>query len=163
MWGDPHFLLSMQQLDRQIRDCAAPLAAAAGSFLVDCIVRGRPGARVIEVYADTEAGISADTLADLSREIGAAIDAAGLVEGGWTLVVSSPGLDRPLTAPWQFRRHSGRIVDLVIRDAEGERKDSGRIEACDDETLTIAANKTEQHIPLADVASALIRPSLRHE
>jgi ribosome maturation factor RimP len=159
MWGDPHFLLSMQNLDQQIRSLTAPLAAAVGAYLVDCVLRGKPGARVVEVYADTEAGISADALAELNRSLGTAIDEAALIEGGWTLIVSSPGLERPLTEPWQFRRHLGRTVDLELRD--GNRKESGRIRACDDGALTVAIGKNEARIPLTDIAHALVRPSLR--
>jgi ribosome maturation factor RimP len=52
-------------------------------------------------------------------------------------------------------------VDLVMRP-DGT-KLSGRIQGCDDEALILAVKAGEQRVPLADIAGALIRPSLRND
>ena len=100
-------------------------------FLVDVSVRGWKGSRVVEVFADREAepgtGADLDALADLSRQLGFALDAEDVIEGKYRLDVSSPGLDRPLTDPRQFRRHVGRPIRLDLYDGEtmeGELTDS---------------------------------------
>jgi ribosome maturation factor RimP len=107
-------------LEAKVRAIAQEAIDDPPFFLVGVSVRGREGARVVEVFVDRDGGISIDALAELSREIGFLLDAENVVKGRYHLTVSSPGADRPLTLPRQYRRHAGRPMRLVVKSPEGD-------------------------------------------
>lgn len=85
-------------------------------FVVDIVVRGRKGSRVVEVYLDGDEGIGVAELAAISRELGFLMDAEDIIKGGYSLNVSSPGEDRCLLLPRQFTRHVGKTVEITLLD-----------------------------------------------
>ena len=87
-------------------------------YLVEVVVRGRQGSRVVEVYLDSDGGMGVDELARYSREVGFLLEAEDLVKGKYRLDVSSPGADRPLRLPRQLPKHVGRT--LAVRTESGE-------------------------------------------
>lgn len=112
--------------------------------------------RVLEVFVDTEEGITADLLAELSRTIGEAIEENGWITDAYQLVVSSPGLDRPLRFPWQYRRHLGRTVRLSLREADATREVEGRILEATDEQILISDGDGALPVPHDRVLQASI-------
>ena len=70
----------------------------------------------------------------------------------YSLEVSSPGPERPLTKPEHFRRFLGRRVRVRTReDHEGRRSFSGELVGASDEAVTVAADGGVVSIPYADV------------
>lgn len=88
-----------------------PVITAAGLELESVRV-GRAGRRsMLRVVVDAEQGVSLDDIALVSRAVAAEVDAsAAMGPGPYTLEVSSPGVDRPLTEPRLWRRAAGRLV-----------------------------------------------------
>jgi ribosome maturation factor RimP len=73
--------------------------------------------RVLRVIVDADGGVSLDDIADISREISARLDAKNTMgDAPYTLEVSSPGVDRPLTQPRHWRRAIGRLVIVGVAD-----------------------------------------------
>src|SRR6266566_4956113 len=71
--------------------------------------------RVLRVIVDADGGVSLDVIAEVSREISARLDAKNtLGDAPYTLEVSSPGIDRPLTQPRHWRRAVGRLVRVPL-------------------------------------------------
>ena len=67
------------------------------------------------MVVDADGGVSLDAIAEVSRELSAALDAAAAMgEVPYTLEVSSPGVDRPLTEPRHWRRAVGRLVTAPL-------------------------------------------------
>ncbi|MDO4687248.1 MAG: ribosome maturation factor RimP [Corynebacterium sp.] len=103
---------------------------------VEGIRVNRAGSKsVVAIAVDADARPDIDTLDVLSRDIDAALDqaeAAGSVNfgAGYTLEVSTPGIDHPLTLPRHWRRNVGRMV--VLTDAAGATL-RGRIGALNDD------------------------------
>ena len=113
--------------------------------------------RILEVFVDTEAGITADLLAEISRRIGKAVDEGALIDETYQLVVSSPGLDRPLRFPWQYRRHLGRTVRVAYRDGAGEKHVvEGRILEADEDQLLVAQGAGSLPVPFERIDTANI-------
>jgi ribosome maturation factor RimP len=133
---------------------------AGGAHLVELVFHAQGRQRLLEVYADTELGITADTLANLSHSIGKAIDENGWITESYQLVVSSPGLDRPVLHPWQFRRHLGRSVALTIVDGDQKQGVMGRILDVTEEQLLISQGEGAQAIPFDRIDNALIQALL---
>ena len=71
--------------------------------------------RVLKIIVDADGGISLDDIAEVSREVSARLDAKDAMgDAPYTLEVSSPGVDRPLTQPRHWRRAVGRLVIVPI-------------------------------------------------
>jgi ribosome maturation factor RimP len=125
-------------LRAQLRTVVGPVVSAAGYDLEGLSV-SRVGRRhLVRITVDGDEGVNLDTVADLSREISAALDAAeaeagDLVAGEYELEVSSPGIDRPLTQPRHWRRNTGRLVKVTV----GDRSIVGRVTAADDVAVTL--------------------------
>jgi ribosome maturation factor RimP len=93
---------------------------------------------LVRVTIDGDGGLGLDVIADVSRAISTALDAAEetgkqLIEGEYQLEVSSPGVDRPLTTPAHWRRNIGRLVKVKA----GERVYTGRVVTADEKGITL--------------------------
>ena len=84
-----------------------------------------------------DAGIDVERCAQLSRSIGARLDAADPIDGRYTLEVTSPGATRPLRTQRDFARNLGRDVRLVTLDDGVRREVTGLVSAVDADTLTL--------------------------
>ncbi len=123
------------------------------AHLVDFVVRGTPSKQVFEVYIDNETGVTSDLCAEVSRSLIDVIDRTGAVTGTYRLDVSSPGIDRPLRFPWQFRKHTGRLVEVHRRTVSGEQAVRGTLVSCDDTSLVVQERSATPGmvIPLGEV------------
>lgn len=71
------------------------IVASLGFLLIDVVLRGDNHLRIIEVYIDSEKGITVDDCSLVSRALNELIEAEDLIGGSYRLDVSSPGVDRP--------------------------------------------------------------------
>ncbi len=102
---------------------------------------------VLRVVVDADGGVSLDDIAEVSRELSASLDAKNVMgDAPYTLEVTSPGVDRPLTQPRHWRRAAGRLVVVqplnqdqdVERDAPGARVEyAGRVVGADHDHVTL--------------------------
>ena len=121
--------------DKKLAGLIEPVVAAAGMDLESVRVTALGKRRLLRVVVDSDHGVSLDDAADISRDVSAALDAANaLGEAPYTLEVSSPGVDRPLTQPRHWRRARGR---LVRAKAAGEGSVEGRVLAADADGVTL--------------------------
>ena len=101
----------------RLRALLEPPAAAAGLDLDEVVVTPAGKRRVLRVVVDADAGVPLDAVAAFSRSISEVLDSSDAMGGApYTLEVSSPGTDRPLTEPRHFRRNSGRLVAFTLKD-----------------------------------------------
>ena len=99
-----------------------PAVAAMGMDLEDVRITSAGRRRLLRIVVDADGGVSLDDIALVSRELSATLDrAAAMGEASYTLEVSSPGVDRPLTEPKHWRRAVGRMVTAPLRAAPAGR------------------------------------------
>jgi ribosome maturation factor RimP len=115
-----------------VRDRLGPrleqIVAFAGMELVHFEVRRESGGAVLRLYIDREGGVTLDDCARVSRQVSAELDADDPVPGRYTLEVSSPGLDRPLSRDRDFERFVGSTVRIVTASPlDGQRHFKGRL------------------------------------
>lgn len=113
---------------------------------------------------DTQGGIGLDQVAEVSRAVSEALDAledsrtAGSVLGGsYTLEVTSPGLDRPLTKPRHWRR--ARLRKVAVR--QGEDSYTARVGDADDHGVRLLVGKDVRHVPYAEIEHAVVEVEFR--
>ena len=121
-------------------------------------LRGTGPKRLLRVVVDRDGGVPLDVITETSRELSRELDRSevmGVV--GYTLEVTSRGVDRPLTLTRHWTRNVGRLV--VITTVAGERI-RGRITAASAELVGLE-DGTE--VQIADINSAFIEPELKKE
>ena len=100
---------------------------------VELIALERPGAGTLRLYIDKAGGVDLALCEAVTGEL-------RCLNEKYSLEVSSPGEDRPLTKPEHFQRFLGRKVKVRTRDAiEGQRNFKGTLADADDDTVTVAA------------------------
>src|SRR5215470_4226644 len=106
--------------DRKLAGLIEPVVAAAGMDLESVRMTVAGKRRLLRVVVDSDHGVSLDEAADVSREVSAMLDASNVLgEVPYTLEVSSPGVDRPLTEPRHWRRARGRLVSVSLTASDG--------------------------------------------
>jgi ribosome maturation factor RimP len=119
---------------------------------IELIVVERPAGETLRLYIDHPDGVD---LALCERVTGHLRD---LLES-WSLEVSSPGADRPLTKPEHFRRFMGRRVRVRTREAiSGRHSFTGTLTAADESGVRVDAGTGEIEIPLARIRRSNLVP-----
>jgi len=123
----------------RIESLIAPAVAEMGCGIVRVALFGKqnPTLQIMIERLDEEP-VSVEDCARVSRTVSVILDAADPVEGAWTLEVSSPGVDRPLTRLRDFTRFAGLSAKLELAaPLEGRRRFAGRILGVDGENVRL--------------------------
>lgn len=108
----------------------------------------------LRVLIDSDDGVGADDIATVSRALSKRLDRADeVLTESYTLEVSSPGLERPLTRPRHWRRNRLRRVRARYRDGT---EIVGRVGDCDDEAVTMLVSGVLRRVPLAQLDRAVV-------
>lgn len=117
--------------------------------------------RVLRVAIDKDGGVTMDDIADATREISRVLDESDVMgQQAYTLEVSSPGVDRPLTLPRHWRRNAGRLVKVT--SVEGDPV-TGRITSSDEDGALLDVEGIEHRVEYADVDKARIQIEFKKE
>ncbi len=135
-----------------------PLIEAEGAELVELQLSLQKGRWLVRVFVDTEDGISLEDCRQLSLEIGQVLDAEELIPASYTLEVSSPGLDRPLQTPRDFRRQLQRLVTVTLSALLWEKtRYRGRVAAVTEEYVVLhQPPDTPLDIPLLHIDHGVV-------
>ena len=126
-----------------------PVVEGAGLELVDVTFAREAGRRVLRLTVDRDGGVDLDAISQVSEQVSRRLDLQGFEPGPYSLEVSTPGLERPLRRPQDFRRAVGERVR--IRTAHGVVE--GELRHADDEEILLTTPTDERTIRLVDVAS----------
>jgi ribosome maturation factor RimP len=120
MRGDTRHVPSRPADTGRLTRVLGPVVSAAGFDLESVRVSTAGRRRLLRVVVDADGGPSLDDIALLSRSLSAELDSSGVMgEAAYTLEVSSPGVDRPLTEPRHWRRARGRLVRVPVSGGPG--------------------------------------------
>ena len=145
-------------LKDQISDLVTPALQQAGYFLEDINIVTPGQHRIVTVIVDGESALNLDQVTVASKLVSELLDEATFMgETPFTLEVTSPGIDRPLTLPRHFAKNVTRLLKVVKTDGEVV---TGRIASNTDldVTLTVTEKKTTTDVTvlLADVKRATV-------
>jgi ribosome maturation factor RimP len=139
-----------------------PTLESMGYGLVRVILSGREHP-TLQIMAERQDGkpMGLEDCETISRTLSAKLDVEDPITRSYTLEVSSPGIDRPLTRPEDYRRFVGESVRLETREARaGRRRFTGRIAGAGDASVSLACEDGAFDIAFTDIARArLVAPS----
>lgn len=120
-WAKAHFFIAADGMKNalldQITAIAERVAAREELEIVEVEVLGGGKARVVRIYIDKPGGVSHGDCENVSHQVGTILDVEDVIPGeGYTLEVSSPGVERKLTKPADFERFAGQKAKLVLRE-----------------------------------------------
>ncbi len=125
----------------------APIIEASGMYLEEVTLTGG-SPTILAVIVDSDTHLNLDQVTSVTKEISEVLEnLAELGETPFTLEVSSPGIDRPLTLPRHWRKNHGRLATLKLHNGQLVK---GRIGEYLDEKVKI----DEQEVALADIEKA---------
>lgn len=143
-----------QTRDRLAEVLTEPLAADGLDVeAIEVTPAGRR--RLLRVAVDKDGGVTMDEIAEATKEVSRLLDDSDVMgEQPYTLEVTSPGTDRPLTLPRHWRRNQSRLVKVTTRDGGSL---TGRVLASDDQGVTLDVDGTEHVLAYDDVAKARVQ------
>jgi len=105
-------------LHQKIEEIAAPFLSAIDAFVVDIhFVQGAQG-KVVQLFVDTDSGITVGQCTELNRNIGEALELQNIIQNSYILEVSSPDLMKPLKLLRQYRKNIGRQFHVRYRKGD---------------------------------------------
>ena len=135
----------------------------ADTFLLDIeINKGNQ----VDVYLDSDTGISFDKCRMVSRHLEEYLDEARPLGERYTLSVSSPGATKPLQLPRQYPKHQGRTLKVTTTDDE---KLEGELAEVTDEHIVLTyvevtrekkkkiKTQIRRELPYADIREAKVK------
>ncbi len=144
--------MSIEEIRRKIREVAEPVLEQHKAFFVDCQIRNERGTRVVQLFVDTDAGITIDQCAEVSRALSAELDAYPLFDTSFHLEVSSPGIDRPLKLLRQYQKNVGRKFTVKYKTGPEPLTVSAILVSVTDDRLTFQpASGEELSLPFSTI------------
>lgn len=125
----------------KIEELVRPIVDTHEAFLIDVEVRNERGTQIVEIFVDTDTGVTTELCSILSREISRVLEDADLFRRRYHLMVSSPGLDRPLKYRRQYPKNIGRIVKVRFRSEQQSETLEGELIEVTDEDISIKTGK----------------------
>jgi ribosome maturation factor RimP len=142
----------------QIAELVTPALAQSQYFLEDVNVVSPGNHRIVTCIVDGEAALNLDQVTDASKIISALLDEAAFMgETPFTLEVTSPGTDRPLTLPRHFSKNRTRLLKVTLNDGSVV---TGRITENSETTVTLEVTEKKitksMEIAFLDIKRAVV-------
>jgi len=104
----------------------------------------------VRIFVDSDNGVKLDDCARLSKAIDVILEDNNMFKSGYTIEVSSPGLDRPLKTSKEFKRRIGAQVQILFNQ-DGQSPIKGELTGVDDLSVALLTKEGEQKIDLAGI------------
>ena len=127
------------------------------AVLVDFTLKNITGNPIIQIFTDTEKGISAEELAQISRKIEKFLDANEQFPKNYRMDVSSPGIERPLKFSWQYTKNIGRDLKITYRNNDAQDCIIGKLESADDHKIILKTKKEDLELPFSQIIEAVVQ------
>ena len=119
---EPEALIDGQLLLSRVKELVAPLCEYEGLELVQVECQRESRGKILRLYIDRCRGVTLDDCAHISRQVGDLLDVEIGETGSYSLEVSSPGPDRPVSSERDFARFEGKAIHIKTVDPIDGRK-----------------------------------------
>jgi ribosome maturation factor RimP len=125
-------------LREQVMKVTCDLMAGLSLDLVEVSVTRESGKTFLRIAVDKDGGITLDECASASEMIGQVLERENVVRGSYVLEVMSPGVNRQLSRPEDFKRNIGKRVKVKLAQPfEGTSRLSGILRDAGEESFSI--------------------------
>ena len=134
----------------QVAAVITPAIQALGFYVEDISITAAGRRSMLTVIVDGDTHLSLDQVTVATKAISEIVEnLPTLGNNPFTLEVTSPGLDRPLTKPRHWRKNKDRLIKIVLNDGK---EVTGRIKDSTEADVTV----DEQNIKFADIKRATL-------
>lgn len=145
-------------LTQSITDLISPAVTEAGFFLEEVQIASPGSHRIVTCVVDGQTPLNLDQVTVASRVISELLDTAEFMgETPFTLEVTSPGVDRPLTQPRHWRKNLTRLIKVTLSDGTIT---TGRLTEFNEANATLVENikgRLKEHtVTFADIKRAVV-------
>lgn len=146
----------MTELLHRIEEIVAPTIVGMGYELVRVAMSRGGGTLQIMIEPADGRPMDVEACAALSRALSAVLDVEDPMPGAYTLEVSSPGIDRPLTREKDYLRWTGHVARMETTEPiEGRRRFKGTLLGLENGTIRMKLDDgKETDVPLRSVSRA---------
>ena len=145
------------ELLKRLAGALEPEATAHGFELVTIEQAGGRGTPILRVLLDREDGLDLDAIASASAWVSECLDAQEPFAHPYTLEVSSPGIDRPLTKREDFSRFVGETVSLKAEAADKRKSWTGVLLGIEGESVALDVDGERTLIPYDSIQKARLK------
>jgi ribosome maturation factor RimP len=144
------------ELLRRIEDIVAPTIVGMGYELVRVSMSKGGGTLQIMIEPADGRAMDVESCATVARALSAVLDVEDPIPSSYTLEVSSPGIDRPLTRPKDYARWAGHLARLeTAQPIEGRRRFKGTLLGLEGDVVKLRLDDgQETDVPLSVVTRA---------
>ena len=129
----PLLFLKKMELKEHIAQLAQNHLPDDSYFLVDVVIKGTDTRRKVLVLIDGDNGVDIDACASVSRALGGELETDELLNEAFTLEVSSPGIDHPISMVRQYKGRVGKRLKLTLKTGD---EVTGKLESATDDGIT---------------------------
>lgn len=140
-------------IEKTIQQMIAPSLEQEGLEVVRVMIMGDQ-AKILQIMLDRsdETPLSIDDCSHATSIISALLDVHDPFDDHYTLEVSSPGIDRPLTRLKDFERFKGHIIKLELNDAiDGRRRFQGLLKGLDGNNICLEVDEEDLQFNFNDI------------
>ncbi|MDF2455524.1 MAG: ribosome maturation factor rimP [Cytophagaceae bacterium] len=123
----------MEDLKSRISKIALEKAKEQGVFLVELTLTGSGRVKILALI-DSESGVTIDQCTKFSRSVTQETDLISELDEGYVIEVSSPGIDRPLEFPFQYKKNVGRKIRVTL---DGDEEKEGELLTATEEGFSV--------------------------
>lgn len=143
-------------LEEKLVGLIEPVLSEVGCELVELQYVQRKSNALLRILVDRIGGVTLDECAEISRRASYLLEVEDPIESQYTLEVSSPGLDRPLTTGADFRRKVGETVRLFVQGDSGRFERVGKIVKVENDMLTLETDEGSEELALSQISKGKI-------
>jgi ribosome maturation factor RimP len=133
----------MPEIKEKIKSLLGPILDQHQAYLVDVAIRNERGGKLVQVFLDTDKGVTIEQCVEISRSLASEIEREDAIETSYRLEVSSPGIDKPLKLLRQYHKNIGRRFKVTFERAGSKSIVTGPLSSIVDDVLTFTPDKGE--------------------
>jgi ribosome maturation factor RimP len=132
-------MFNQEEIIERLKKLVLPVIEDSGAYLVDINLRGVGRKQTVEIFVDTDDGITIDECVRISKAISEILDSYDIIPGSYQLEVSSPGVGNPFKVRRQYRTNIGRFLRVKFLKSMSDEVEevSGKLLEADESGIKI--------------------------
>lgn len=139
----------MKKIDPRLYERLAILINSMGYELIGCELVPQGRRMIFRIFIDSERGVTLDDCSQVSHQVSALLDVEDPISRGYSLEISSPGIDRPLFEIKHYQKHLGKRVKIRLYvPINKKRQFKGILLRVEGEDITLLVDDSGQEVTL---------------